>query len=68
MLKNFGVLKVTKNIEVKNKKRSIKNFKFAPIRNRFRYSESASLSDQKSPTPFLKSLWLPRYNELGQIS
>ena len=27
--------------------RRTKNFKFAPIRKRFRYSESASLSDQK---------------------
>ena len=29
--------------------RRTKNFKFAPIRKRFRDSESASLSDQKSP-------------------
>ena len=29
--------------------RSTKNFQLAPIRKRFRYSETASLRDQKSP-------------------
>ena len=45
-----------------------KNFKFAPIRKRFRDSGSESLYEQKTPTPPLKSSGLPRYNNLGQIS
>ena len=52
MPKNFRFLKVTEVIDVKKYVRvwhSTKNFKFAPIRKRFRDSESASLCEQKSP-------------------
>ena len=52
MLKNFYFLKVTEVIDVKmlvREWRGTKNFKFAPIRKRFRDSESASHCEQKSP-------------------
>ena len=47
----------------------LKKLKIAPIRKRFRFLETALLSDQWSPpNNFYKSSGLPRYNELDQIS
>ena len=45
-----------------------KNFKFAPIRKRFRDSGSGSLCEQKCPPHHLSNPQKPRYNNLGQIS
>ena len=52
MLKNFKFLKVTVKNYVNSRLVSAprpKNFKFAPIRKRFRDSQSASLCEQKCP-------------------
>ena len=59
---------MTEVIDVKSEWHGTKNFKFAPIRKRFRDSEMQSLCEQKSLPHRFPNPQGYKYNDLGQIS